>query len=751
MSEVEAHVAENQTSKEGSIVVVHHESAQCYFRPETEELVFIAGDEATAFENHWRDMAFTMDEFHQANANYSRVLENYAQAAIADAMAAVAQIREVDAAEKELEDKRKKIQDKLADLSHKGLGYKDVVELIPVGGQGAKNKGGGKSPRLAYVNKGYFSQAKDGLKLHTISLNADEKKGTAQSIYSKDKNGNTLIDTDKLTKKLMTLKRPKIKLDLKDALKWAGMDEALKNLKEDYVLYDWAESWNNSLHGEKEGFIFSNLDVSGAAQFMRFASNAGGSAEFDVEKRQLSIKGEYKRTLTVASGVANLTLYVPDRTGWGLKMKVADMGTVDLGLLRLCLDVQASGFVGGSLQLEAQLQVMMQGDQQMIAGQPGGRLPRFSQRKNDVEFYQTMKKEEEGLQATAEFFRGGRVEVALKGSLQWMKPTPPPGDPAAPTGILKSSGQFTDFCSIGGNIGGMVGIGAGGKFHCTFINGKFCFHIAASLCWGYGAKGGLIAEVGAANIVEFGAWLVYQLYSLDYGFFEIVDEQTFKAYSLYCVMAMDKVGEKIYAGFDKALKTPEDVAGRFERFMKDIESEAKKGMEASKGRNRLAKNIIEFKRDLLQHTPEAKGILLYLLTCHGKLDHIDPDNRSLLGDIYRERKEAVICVLTSVQTVAEWNKVMCRITVDGSSLRGDESEAQVVEQQVQHLVHFLQEGYNRDQDLHDIYKRLKKNIAFGYALDMNDTLFYRLHDLPNPHFPRRCEFGPCGTDSAQFV
>lgn len=762
MSEANTPAAENQTCKRGSMVVAHPESAQCYFRPETEELIFIADCHAGEFEDHWRDMMISMDEFHQANANYSRVLERYAQAAAKDAfLAGERYLKAVDTAESELEKQRARIKDKLGNLSQKGLGYDKVVELIPIAGQRTTNQRGGKRNPYAYVKKGYFSNTREGKKLHTVSLSSSDKKGARESIYSRDKNGKLLIDTGKLTQQLKKLEWPKIKIELQDVLKWAGSDFDLKELKEDYVLFDWAESWNNSLHGEKEDVI-PNVDISGSAQFMRFVSNVGASAEFDVDKGQASIKGEYKRTLTLASGVANLTFYAPDRTGWALTLKVGDRGTIDMGMLRLCLDVQADGFIGGSLQLEGQLQVITKGEQQMVAGQPGGRLPRFRERKaKGREFYQTMKAEDEGLQLSGEFFRGGRAEFAMKGSLQWLKPSPPPTDPMEPLPkLLSSAGKFTDFCTIGGSIAGLIGVGVGGKLHCTFINGKFCFHVAASLCWGAGAKGGFIAEVGAKDIVEFGAWLIYQLYSLDYSFFDVVDRNTFRVYSQYCVMQMNEVGENIYRSYEKLVGTPDDVAEGFEAFVGTIVDESKKGMEASKERNRLARNIVEFQRDLLLHTPEAKGILLYLLTRHGKSDHLDPENRTLLGDIYPDRKEAIICVLRSIQTVTEWNKVMCRITTDGSNLIGERNEADVVKEQEQHLVRFLQEGYNRDEDLQKakakwdiqvVYNRLKRSIAWGWALDMNDTSYYQLNSLPNSHFPQRCQFGPCEAESSRLV
>jgi hypothetical protein len=116
-------------------------------------------------------------------------------------------------------------------------------------------------------------------------------------------------------------------------------------------------------------------------------------------------------------------------------------------------------------------------------------------------------------------------------------------------------------------------------------------------------------EVDAANIIEFGTWLIYQLYSLDYGFFEVVDELTFKAYGLYRIMQMDRAGEQLYENFGTALKTAEHIVMEFQKFIIRIEDSNRQGLKASERRNLLAANIIRSRRDLLLHTPEANGIL----------------------------------------------------------------------------------------------------------------------------------------------
>ncbi|MBC3948674.1 ATPase [Pseudomonas folii] len=765
MSEADQPVAKNQICKQGAKTTVHDRGTQCYFRPETEEFVFISPCQATNFENHWREMSVSMDAFHTAKANYSGALE-YSKDTPGSVAEKAKDVAAVETAEREMEEKRKELQKKLGDLSVKGMSYDDVVELIPVLGQGSKSKGGIRPTRFAYVRKAYFSQIESGLKLHLVSLKGSDERGGAKSIYSIDKSGNTQIDMKKLTQQLTALQKPKAKLDLQKVMKWMGSDFDPDTLNKDFALFDWAKSWtyrigsDGGVQQEQTGHKgdTANVDVTGGAQFMRFVSNVGMNAEFDPKKGQAVFKGEAKSSLALASGVVSQEFYAPDRIGWKLAMQLDDGQEINLGMLRLRGEAELSGFAGASLQLEAQVQVVTNGKQQALVGQSGGRLPRLRERKDaGIKFYKAMDAKDEGLHLGGEVFAGARLEGSLKGALQWLKPTPPP-DPEKPLSpILKSTGTYTDFCTVGNNIAGLAGAGAGVKFYCTFLNGKFCFHVAASLCWGVGAKGGFIAEVDAATIVEFGAWLVYQLYSLDYGFFEAIDERAFKAYSQYCVIKAS-VGENIYRGYDWMVTTPDDIAKMLTEIVDGLWGHGTKGLEASKGRNFLARNVIDFREDLLLHTPEAKGILLYLLTRHGKLDHIDPENRTPSGDIYKDRKSAVIWVLTSIQTVSEWEKVLCHMSADGSSLTGATSAAEVAREQEAHLVNFLQEGYNRDdelikarQELVQVYNRLKKTSAIGYALAMNNTSYYKFNNEPNYNYPQRCVFGPCASDSSEYV
>jgi len=753
MSGADISVAENRICKSKPVVVAHHQSVQCYFRPETEELVFIADSEAAEFEAHWKEMQQCVNDFHQEKINYSVAIEEYGIAAETTTAPEASFHDAVVRAEKNLELKREKLKEKIGEFSTQDMKYNDVVELIPVSGQSAKRKAGKKRAPVVYVKKGYYSKGKDGRKLHTVSLKSSDKKGGAESIFERRSDGKIRrIDDQKLKRQLAGLNWPKIKIDLKDVVKWAGLGFDPEALSMDCSLFDWADSWNAAAQGEAKWG--DHIDFEGGAQFMRFVSNFGANVEIDPRKQQFSVKGEGGGSLTAAAGMASFSIYAPDRIGWALTVNPSDENEVpfDLGMMRLSLNVRLAAFIGATLQVEAQFQVVSSGDQQTVMGQPG-RLRRFSERRSRAyDFHQQMNSEDEGIELSAEAFAGARAEGTLTGSLQWLKPTA-----AGETngGILETTGEYVDFCKIGPSIAGLAGVGAGLSFHCTFINGKFCFHFAASLCKGAGAKGGFICEVDGNTFLEFGAWLIYQLNERNYGFFRVMDEDAFEVYTKYCVMQMEVVEANVYEYYSLVKKTIENIADDFTKQVGELADETKKSIDASRRRNQLAKNVITRQLDLLRYTPEAKGILLHLLTRHGKWDNIDPGNIGFL-DRYGERKEAVLCVLRSIQSKPEWHKVLSRVNAQGNGPSEGYDELDAVERHERSLVDFLELGRDRDREFYEIkyerselaiiYDRLKEFGSSGYALAMNDTVYYKLNVGRNPNYPRRCKFGPCSAD-----
>lgn len=753
--------AECQLSKEeNNITQVCHESGMLYFRPETEDIIVVPSQDAGDFESHCLDMLGRVDEFHRANHAYSVAIEKYGRQKQQPGADIDSQAAAVAVAESTLEKKREALLEKLKDGETSNMGYQDVVELLPLLDTRKRGRGNQRlGRRYVYASQRYFSGVSQagGKKIwHTVTLKNKDTATGKDSIYAVDSRGRRTIDTKKLKEQLTKNILPKLKIKLKDFVD-------LEDYNLDETLFDWAKSWNDSL---ADSHTFDNgIEISGAAQFMRFISNVGAEAEFNPNKGSLKVKGEAKASVAIASGIGRADFYIPDRLGWDLRYIPGEDSSTDrtgqvltglnMGGVRIYIENQLIGFIGASAQIEAQLQVMVKdNEQQVVAGQRQGRIPRFQERQggSSGQFYKQMKKEDEGVSITAGAFAGARAEYSLKGAVQWLKPTPPPSSTG--TAIIKTVGEFTDFAAIGASIAGLAGVGAGAKFLCTFINGKFCFKVAASLCCGVGAKGAFLCEVGGKALLEFGSWLAYQLFALDYRFFDLVVKDAFETFTRICVMQLSDLAKDIYEEFNNVKANILGVQDKFSVFISTIINEGKDGLDASQKRNQLAKNIINNPERLLTYTPEAKGILLYLLTRHSKWDHADPGNRgSLLLDIYFERKEAILQVLYSIQTRREWLKVMCHRTPDGSGLAQDGEEETVAKEQERQLREFLQEGFNRDDDMNrkaaellvmQIYDRLKteQELSWGYALAMNNTDWYNLNRAPNPHFPLRCEFGP---------
>ncbi|HEL8053931.1 TPA: ATPase, partial [Escherichia coli] len=96
------------------------------------------------------------------------------------------------------------------------------------------------------------------------------------------------------------------------------------------------------------------------------------------------------------------------------------------------------------------------------------------------------------------------------------------------------------------------------------------------------------------------------------------------------MMQIADLTKDIYEEYNKLKESVDSVGEKFDSFIKSILDTYKSNIKESEKRNQLAKNIITNPEILLTCTPEAKGILLYLLTRHGTWDHLDPDNRGTL-------------------------------------------------------------------------------------------------------------------------
>lgn len=715
--------------KEGSSVIAHHESTLIYFSTEKEELILLNEKLAADLDDHAKKLMVMVDEVHKANKIYSSTIEAYRKVQpypdrVSELTLLEAKVAE---AEQKLADKKEELQNRLGDFESGGAGYEEVAELIPIKTKNQQGSRQGIGSRYVYVKKSYIDNFGTG-GIHRVSLRGRDRSSAQESIFNRDANGN-----------IKSINIPKIKEQLK---KIESENKGVKffEVKDigniDNTLCDWATSWNKDEDNH-------NIDVSAGAQFLRFASNTGASGEWDPYNGKATLKAEHSTVLSVASGTAVATFYMPDSIGWSLKMlpPPGKSKVLNMGMWRIYLETSLIGFAGASLQVEAQVQVTTIGAKQAIIGNREGRLPRFRNRHSPTgtAFHQAREQNEEGASASAEIFAGARAEFKMKGGVQWLQPLELTAHQGKTGDEAKEAAEFVDFCSISEAVVGMVGFGAGGKFQCDFINGRFCFSIAASLCLGAGAKGSFEAEVDYDKFYDFGYWLVYQLYGLDYSFFDVISKEAFGAYTKICILFLTNMKSQV----EYELKYFKSSLDKIESRFYDAVNYFEKGMVESKKRNEMANNILMDPKYMLRVTPEAKGILIYLLTRHGFNDHRDWDNRVML-DIYHNRKEAILTILDSIQTQREWFQVFSHCNADGSDLAAGNSALKymIAQKKMNDLKEFLQEGVNKDKEMNKIYKRLKTSPSWGYALSMNNTEFYRLYTMDNDFYPKSMKFSP---------
>lgn len=764
MSEQSTPAATHSLSKvEKNVKVVFHKSCQCYFRIETLELIFVDETDAAELEKEMNKLCVLIDIQQKAKVDYSQAIEVYGEAMkdIANKDKLSEYEDKIATAEMALDEAIKALQSELGEFDEQA-GYKPVIELIPVQ---PLNKGiYGRC--YSYIKQSDY----DALKSKFTIISVDTFSGDA--IFTKDDQGNiTGINISALKTKLASAQ--KVIKQMMDNTMAVSADISYET-----TLTDWADAWNNQYKEySKEG---NYIDVSAGAQFLRLTANASTLNTWNPDTGEVQIKGEAKADFAIFCGKVNSTIYVPDRVGWELKFMVNDKKEAKIGVLRAKIDGELTGYVGASAQAEGNLQFVTFNNKQLLMGNrtPGSR---FAARKKEGVIIKDSKENPKGLELKGEAFGGAKVGGSLGGALQWLKPFNSlvdelPDmlhtfglDSPALQKILPSIsqsekkkeahlGEFQDFASL--TLGGdaELGIGLSGEFRVRFVKGKFRFHIKGSLCLGAGAKGEVEGEITPELFQEFAIWVIYQLYGIDYKHLTIITKEAFLALSYILIMG----GKAIYEGYYKNISSEfEDIKADFNDFIVKISTELTEAKRRSTERNDFSDVINTDPGSVYMFSPEAKGIALYILTGDGAYDRIDINNQGdgFLPDTNKNRKRAVLHILSSIQTKREWKKVLTRITKDGTVFPGNEDA--IVKLAQENLTTFLQIGFNRDKELEaiidklnlrdfdEVMSRLKNSPAYGYAFSPNCSKQYYLHCDDNPFYTSLCHFVPVDTQYNQ--
>ena len=502
-------------SKEHSdIVDIESEPIQVYISPETEEIII--PEDPKLFDDEWRLLHYYSEKNRQYEELYSESInllnriemnkqglksnddlkdEILAQSQkISKAIEKPIDLNSGSINELEnlfsqsltmLEDEKYQLKSEWEDETMEdGATFSEIVELLPVMIKDPSKSGNIRTNRFAYLRKVVISEDRSNrIKIRELNSSTRESGSTKQgsdSIIEEDRHGNKRYNLGKLAKQLTT---PEAKSKLLEISLFGDSGYVLGDL-----IKPWAEELENILSFDEELGI---LDISGGAQFMRYAYTAQIKSDIDLLKGRINLKGELSGEVALAKGAIDASIFIPDRLGilWQLE-GLDSQGRVQsypIGHFRCKLGAYLTGFIGASVGICAQLSVQVVEQKgvkrQILSGNKGGKKNKNfksrNQQGNSIN-QQIKDTDAEGTSFDASAFAGARADVGVVGALQWLKPLSFYSEEERKK--LDNQLEFEDFASANPKVGLMAGIGAGFSFYCQLRDGKILIRCHASLC-----------------------------------------------------------------------------------------------------------------------------------------------------------------------------------------------------------------------------------------------------------------------------
>lgn len=782
-------------SKEHSdIVDIESEPIQVYISPETEEIII--PENPKLFEDEWRLLHYYSEKSRQYEELYSesinllnRIEMNKQGLKSNDDLKdeILAQSQKISKAIEKpvdlnfdsinelvdlffqsltlLEDVKYQLKSEWEDETMvDGTTFSEIVELLPVMIKDPSKSGNIRTNRFTYLRKFVISEDRSNkIKIRELNSSTQESGSTRQgsdSIIEEDRHGNKRYNLKKLTEQLTT---PEAKSELLKIPLFGDSGYVLGDL-----IKPWAEELENILSIDEEIGIFN---ISGGAQFMRYAYAAQIESDIDLLKGRINLKGELSGEVALATGSIAAGIFIPDRLGilWQLK-GLDSQGRVQsypIGHFRLSLGAYLTGFIGASVGICAQLsvQVVEQNGvkRQVLSGNKGGKKNKNfksrNQQGNSIN-QQIKDTDAQGTSLDASAFAGAKAEIGVVGALQWLKPLSFYSEEERKK--LNNQIEFEDFASANPKVGLMAGIGAGVSFYCQLHDGKILIRCHASLCCGVGAKGSLEFAVDFTLIKQFLSWFAHQLFWSNYSYLEFIASDTFEHLKYMMTLVI---------GFKKSINdllvvSLEQITGMFKYQISIID----KNVSEVINRNQLAENILNGEELLLFSPPESKGMLIALLMQVNALDKkgswwlplLSPVygvQQYLANNFYTKRSEAIIKILHTIQTQREWVQVMKNIELDTEKLDAAKSDAVAAENE-QKLREFLslgffnlnsryeqhyaelinQENLERSEALLTSIKNIiAKKPAYGCPVILNTCPEYQLRTENDGYLPWRAD------------
>ena len=706
-------------SQNGSQVQVPlDQGAALFYRPQTNEFLFVPPESTAHFEKECRDFGKLIFDFRAAKEHQllmadellqvERSMLDPAKTFTLPSNAVEAAANKLEAAEKAVETQQKKVEAEIKPLGELDATGDKIIELIPIvrrpqAAAGGTTAGLNRDPKQFAWNKKWTYVRSDKVKSHWrgYKLNAHEKEAASgrpeKSIV--DKNGK--INTKKLGEQLRAFETTgKLAEWKKTGLLWEHGNAVISE-----SLTSWAQGINQGN---------SHFEVKPEAQLLRYFAGAGLQTEWKPFEGKVALRGNVRGEFMLAEGKFTAACYFPTRAGFMWELTGPKSGTVHkIGLMRFGARLELFGMVGASAVAELDVTVEYTDAVRGLAGMRGAK--RTEPLKKQVLDVSKKARDGASVNAGVDLFAGARAGGSLLGSIEWNSP---------------ESKEFEDLAKVGPLLAGQLGAGIGGHVTLTYQGGKFRFQISAEACLGLGARGKLELEVDVGKVLELFKYLAHALYATGYEFMVIIREEAFNAWrdlSLWVI----KTGADIET---EARRLGDDIAEKVAQLVDQLERETDRVwlMEKVLGRPRM----LDFA------PPETKGMILYQLTRHSWISNtvFGPENQGLNIDTMKRRKDAAMIVCRKARSKREFENIMQHMSKRGDKLDGPWTVS------FDHVKRFMNMGVDTadmDRQVQSYYQNLPTDFlpldrmyaslydepVVGYAFVDNDHPAYAMNEM----------------------
>jgi LysM repeat protein len=411
--------------------------------------------------------------------------------------------------------------------------------------------------------------------------------------------------------------------------------------------YDEA-SWSiwGDAQAQQQAVDETGFDASAEAQFMRFASGATASGEFDPSKGKVHLQAKAEGQYALAQGKVGVEQAFPVNNRSEVKVHYRIGGwdgerrEVSLGHFQARLRASLTGFAGGSALIAANVEI------DSSDGIPN--LKGIAARKAG-----------QGASVDGSVFAGIRAGCELVGALLW-------------TDVLSTQADWKTLCEIGKKVEGAAGIGGEFRLRLDFSKntGKFYFNFHAGVVLGVGASGSFVLEVDPENVVTMIHYLYKALGDVDFRYLELFDPAT-DAFNWYIKLAIYALGTGANLTVSAARMAEQGIS-TIDEFIDDLAIALQSNLERERVGLEVAQNIIaddeRGEESVLRHSPpEVKAKFLHLL-----IDDFWLTPKLFDGTFTKVK--AVGLVLQSMQSWRDFEETMVRINEVNEPIKDDYDE-----------------------------------------------------------------------------